>query len=120
MSFKSCGGRPPGIKSATMMIIKRLLPHNRFVKCKLEDTARYAGLLIAPAEGFGLWPRLICPSGKKKSFFLLFWPIFGNFWCPVVTVVTFSYNLSNFEKLNKIQKKIQKNPKNFKQPKIKK
>ena len=24
---------------------------------RLEDTSRYAGLLLAPAEGFGLWPR---------------------------------------------------------------
>ena len=24
---------------------------------ELEDTARYAGLLLAPAEGFGLRPR---------------------------------------------------------------
>ena len=56
----------------------------------LEDTARYAGLLLAPAEGFGR--GFFCPSGKKRAF-LLFWPIFGNFWCPVVTMVTFSSNL---------------------------
>ena len=24
---------------------------------RLQDTARYAGLLLAPAEGFDLWPR---------------------------------------------------------------
>ena len=29
---------------------------------------------------------------------MLFWPIFGNFRCPVVTLVTFSSNISNFEK----------------------
>ena len=33
---------------------------------KLEDTARYAGLLLAPAEGFGLQPRL--QPGKKRDF----------------------------------------------------
>ena len=38
----------------------------------LEDTARYAGLLLAPAEGFVLWPRL-------KELIMLFWLIFGNF-----------------------------------------
>ena len=43
----------------------------------LEDTARYAGLLLAPAEGFGLWPRLFLPFGQKKELFMLFWPIFG-------------------------------------------
>ena len=26
---------------------------------KLEGAALYAGLLLAPAEGFGLWPRPI-------------------------------------------------------------
>ena len=34
----------------------------------LEDTARYAGLLLASAEGFGLRPRLFLPFGQKKSF----------------------------------------------------
>ena len=66
----------------------------------LEDTARYAGLLLAPAEGFGLW--------AKKEPNLLFWPIFGNFWCIVVTLVTFSSNLSNFGRNPKKPKKIQK------------
>ena len=29
---------------------------------QLEDTARYAGFLIAPAECFSLWPRFFfCP-----------------------------------------------------------
>ena len=74
----------------------------------LEDTARYAGLLLAPADGFGLRPRLFLPFGQKKTFFMLFWPIFGNFWCPVVTMVTFSSNLINFERNQKKRKKIQK------------
>ena len=71
---------------------------------KLEDTARYAGLLLAPAQGFGRGRGFFCPSGKKKSFFMMFWPIFGNFWCPVVTVVTFISYLSNFEKNSKKSK----------------
>ena len=29
---------------------------------------------------------------------MLFWVIFGNFWCPEVTLVTFSSNISNFER----------------------
>ena len=33
----------------------------------LEDTARYAGLLLTPAEGFGLRLRLFSPSDRKKS-----------------------------------------------------
>ena len=53
---------------------------------------------------------------------MLFWPIFGDYWCPVATMVTFSSTLINFErnppkKNEKIQKKIQKS-KNLK--KIKK
>ena len=35
-----------------------------------------------------------------------FWPIFGNFLCPVVTSETFCSNLAK-------KKNIQKNPKNF-------
>ena len=49
---------------------------------------------------------------------MLFWPILGNFWCPVKT---FSSNLSNFEKNPKKNfKKTQKNvnKRNQKYPKI--
>ena len=67
------------------------------LKRELEDTARYAGLLLAPAEGFGLWPRLFCPSGKKRAYYAAL-AHFGNFWCPVVTLVTFSSYLSKFER----------------------
>ena len=37
------------------------------ILARLEDTARYAGLLVAPAEGFGLRPRLYLPFGQKKK-----------------------------------------------------
>ena len=42
----------------------------------LEGAAHYAGLLLAPAEGFGrgLFLR------KKRSFYVCFGPNFGNFW----------------------------------------
>ena len=33
----------------------------------------------------------------KKELIMLFWPILGHFWCPVVTLVNLSSNLSNFE-----------------------
>ena len=45
---------------------------------------------------------------------MLFWTIFGNFWCPVVTLVSFNSNLSNF--LKKSQKIQKKNPKILKSP----
>ena len=64
------------------------------------QTACYAGLLLAPAEGFG--QGFFCPSGKKRE------PIFGKFFGPV----TFSSNLSNFERNSqKHQKKSKKSPK---------
>ena len=60
---------------------------------------------------------------------MLFWPLFGNLWCPVVTMVTFSSNLINFErkkdknlkekkkrKSQKIQKSQKKPKKNRKSP----
>ena len=55
----------------------------------------YVGILPAPAEGFNLCPRLI----------MMVLPTLGIFWCSVVTVVTFSGNLSNFEKNLKKDKK---------------
>ena len=36
---------------------------------KLEGAARYAGLLLAPAEGFGLRPRFFFAHCAKNSFF---------------------------------------------------
>ena len=38
---------------------------------RLEDSARYTGLLLAPAEGFGL-------RAKKRAYYAV-WPVFGNF-----------------------------------------
>ena len=49
------------------------------IKSKLEDTARYAGLLLAPAESFGLWPRLFLPFGQKKSLLCCFGPFLAIF-----------------------------------------
>ena len=55
----------------------------------LEYTARYAGLLLAPAEGFVHRPRLFfCPSGKKKTLLCCF----THFWSFLVS----SSNLGNF------------------------
>ena len=45
-----------------------------------------------------------------------FWPILGHFWRSVVTLVSFSSNISNFEKNANIIKK-SKNPKMSKNPK---
>ena len=79
----------------------------------LEDMAHYAGLLLAPVEGFGLRPRVFLPFGQKRELIMLFWPIFGNFW-PVVTFVTFLVTLVTLKGIPRKTRKIQKNIKNFK------
>ena len=43
----------------------------------LEGAARYEGLLLAPVEGFGLWPKAFLALRLKKDLIALFWPIFG-------------------------------------------
>ena len=59
----------------------------------LESTARYVGLLLAHAEGFGLQPRLLfCPSGKKRAFYAVL-AYFCHFWCSVITSLPLSSNL---------------------------
>ena len=52
----------------------------------LEDTARYAGLLLAPPEGFGR--GFFCPSGKKRAYYA----VLAHFWHFLVS----SSNLGNF------------------------
>ena len=48
---------------------------------------------------------------------MLFWPILGDFWCPVVTLVTFSSNLKkNQQQKNPPPKKL-KQKKTLKNPK---
>ena len=54
----------------------------------LEDTARYVGLLLAPAEVFGLWPRFFLPFGQKKAYNAAL----AHFWEFLVS----SSNLGNF------------------------
>ena len=61
----------------------------------LEGTARYAGFLLASAEGFVLWLRL----------FTMIVLILGHFWCSVVTSVKLSCNLNTFENNLKISTK---------------
>ena len=42
-----------------------------------EDTARYVGLFLAPAEGFGLWPGLVLPFRQNKTLLCCFGPFFS-------------------------------------------
>ena len=68
---------------------------------------RYGPIRGPTSSSFGgLWPLaecFFCPSGKK-DLIMLSWQILGHFWCPVVTMVTFSSNLTNFKKNTKSPK----------------
>ena len=74
--------------------------------------ACYAGLVLAPAEGFD-W-GFFGPLGKKRAYYA----VLAHFWqflvCLVVTLVTCSSNLRNFERNPKKLKEIKKNPKELK------
>ena len=73
-------------KTNILMIINKFMKEKKKKKKKkkshyiiLEDTARYAGLLLAPAEGFGLRPRLFLHFGQKKSLLCCFGPFLAFF-----------------------------------------
>ena len=59
---------------------------------------RYVGLHQALALDFAFGRCFFLPLGKKRELIMLFWRTAGHFWCPVVTLITFSSNLSNFQK----------------------
>ena len=52
--------------------------HKTIVR-NLEGTARCAGLLLPPAEGFRLWARLLLPFVLKKGLFMLCFAYFRPF-----------------------------------------
>ena len=60
----------------------------------IEDTARYAGLLLAPAEFFDLQPRLFLPFVQKKAYYA----VVGENCVQCCETRHLSSNLSNFEK----------------------
>ena len=49
----------------------------------LERMARYAGLLLALAKGFGFLPRFCLPFAPKGPYVFI-----GQFLYPVITLVT--------------------------------
>ena len=68
----------------------------------LEDTARYLGFILAPAEGFA--HGLFCLLGKK-IFCVMFLLILGHLWCsvvPIVRVITQSQIPLGTNKIKKI------------------
>ena len=79
-----------------------------FEKISITYTRRYGpllGLRRASAFGRGFFAL------PAKKLIMLFWPILGHFWCPVVPFVTFSSNLSNLEKIPQKPKTNTKNKK---------
>ena len=74
----------------------------------LEDTARYAGLHLASADGFGLLPSAFLPFGPKKTPiccvgpFMLFM-LFILFW-PTQTIKKLSKIVKKFQHLKYLKK----------------
>ena len=82
----------------------------------LEGTARYAGFTSSSCGG--LWPPAEAFFALvEKELCMLSWLTLGNFWSSVVTSVTFSSNLSNFQKNPKNPKKFKESKKNQTYPK---
>ena len=72
------------------------------------STRRYGPLRGPTSSSCGeLWPsaEAFLALRARKELFMLFCTFFGDFWCSVVTVVTFSSNLNNFERNQKKTKK---------------
>ena len=66
-----------------------------FFFISIEDTARYAGLFLAPGEGFGR--GFFCPSRKKRAYYAAL-ANFRPFLLSSSNLGNFSSNHSNFEK----------------------
>ena len=78
-------------------------------------TRRYGPLRRPSSSSYeGLWPsaEAFFSLRAKKGLIVQFWLISGNFWCSVVTFVTFSSNLNNVEEKysTKFKKKSKKKP----------
>ena len=59
---------------------------------QLEDTLAYF-YILRRSSTFG---RDIFALRAKEDLIMLFWSIFSFFWFPLVNLLTFSSNLSNF------------------------
>ena len=75
----------------------------RYGPLRGPTSSSYKGLLPS-AEGF------FCPLGKK-NLIMLFLPIFGIFWCPVVTLVLLVVTLVTLKEIPIKPKKSKKKSK---------
>ena len=63
----------------------------------LPKQDRISFILKLEDIGRGLQPLALAEA--KKELNILFWLIFGNFWCPVVTLVTLVVTLVTLKKI---------------------
>ena len=63
-----------GLLLSSLIIPRLRIPIQVWLQKILEGTARYAGFLLAPAEGFG--QGFYCPLSKKKK---LVYAVFAYF-----------------------------------------
>ena len=94
-------------------------PRTVFVLPRLEGAARYAGFISSSCGGLRPLAKVSVALWAKKVLFMIFWLTLGHFWCSLLTLVTFTSKISNFEKKStKIHKNSNKYKNNTKNPKI--
>ena len=74
----------------TLFISSRCLTCNQ----KIRPATRAYFQLLRRASAFGRGLHFALRA--KTGLIMLFWPILGHFWCPVVTLITFSSNLMQY------------------------
>ena len=82
--YRTAPATPGLLKSISIAITRR------YGSLRGPTSSVHGGLRPLTEAFFAIW--------AKKELIMLFWPIFGHFWRPVVTLVTFSSKLSNLEK----------------------
>ena len=86
--------------------------------CLINVTRRYDPLGGPTFSSFGglrpLAEAFFALQTKKRAYYAVLAHFFGNFWCPVVTLVTLNSNLSKFKRNAKKHKLIQKKSKKSK------
>ena len=98
----------PNIFSDTLLNLSCIAPFCSFIFTRIKPATRAYFQLLRKASAFGR--GFFCPSGKKRAYYTVL-AHFGIFCSPIITLVTFSSNISNN---NKKTIKIQKNSKKFK------
>ena len=77
----------------TVWVISQFVFHHSLYFIKTRRYGPLRGPTSSSCGGLRPMAEAFFALRAKKELIMLFWPIFGNFWCPVVTLVTFSSNL---------------------------